>query len=74
MKAYSSDLRLEIVSACERGRRSRLETAELFGVSPATVGRTTRTTMRRALLRSPRKKNRSTRPGGTRRAVFTTEP
>jgi transposase len=53
MKACSSDLRLEIVSACERGRRSRRETAELFGVSPATVGLTT---LRRALLRSPRKK------------------
>jgi transposase-like protein len=53
MKAYSNHLRLEIVSVCERGRRSQTETAELFGVSPATVGRTT---MRRALLRLPRKK------------------
>ena len=39
MKAYSNDLRLKIVSACERGRRSQREIAELFGVSPAPVGR-----------------------------------
>jgi transposase len=37
MKAYSNDLRRKIVAACERGRRSQREIAELFGVSPATV-------------------------------------
>lgn len=50
MKAYSNDLRRKIVSAYEHGHRSHGETAELFGVSPATVRKFVRRKRERGTL------------------------
>lgn len=39
MKAYSQDLRERVVRACDEGRGTRQQIADLFGVSPAWIRR-----------------------------------